>query len=106
MVEKNLWKVNLKDKEELYLKILKLKSTKKIELVMLERLTPERAKEVLLGPHHCTYPGVVMSETSTSTEIRQINDTNTNLLGSAKTYPIENTCSYNPIALMSKPISV
>ena len=46
-------------------------------------MTPERAKEVLAGPHHCKYPCVVMSETSTTTEIRQINDTNTNVLGSS-----------------------
>ena len=43
---------------------------KKMELGTLERMTPERAKEVLVGPHLCTYTGVVMSETSTSTEIR------------------------------------
>ena len=65
---------------------------KKIELGMLERMTPERAKEALAGPHHCTYPGVVTRETSTSIETRKINDTNTNVPGSAPTYAIENTC--------------
>ena len=70
---------------------------KKIELGTLERLTTERAKEVLAGPHHCTYPGVVMSETLTSTEIRGINDTNTNVPGSATTYALENVCPSNPI---------
>ena len=52
---------------------------KKIELGTLERMSPQRAKEELAGPHHCTYPGVVTSETSTSTETRKINDTNTNV---------------------------
>ena len=37
---------------------------KKIELGTLERMSPQRAKEELAGPHHCTYPGVVTSETS------------------------------------------
>ena len=44
---------------------------KKIELETLERMSPERAREVLAGPHHCTYPGVVTIETSTSTETRK-----------------------------------
>ena len=70
---------------------------KKIELETLERMSPERAREVLTGPHHCTYPSVVTSETSTSTETRKINDTNTKVPGSATTYAIENTCSSNPI---------
>ena len=38
-----------------------------------------------------------MSETSTSTEIRQINDTNTNVPRSATTYAIGNTCPSNLI---------
>ena len=38
-----------------------------------------------------------MSETSTSTELRQINDTNTNVPGIATTYALENTCPSNPI---------
>ena len=71
-------------------KDFKAQIDKKIELGTLERLTPEKAKEVLAGPYHCTYTGVVMSEISTSTEIRQINDTNTNVPGSATTYAIEN----------------
>ena len=53
-------------------KDFKAQIDKKIELGTLERLTTERAKEVLAGPHHCTYQGVVMIETSTSTELRQI----------------------------------
>ena len=67
---------------------------KKIELETLERI---RTREVLTGPHHCTYPGVVTSETSTSTETRKINDTNTNVPGSAPTSAIENTCPSNSI---------
>ena len=70
---------------------------KKIELGTFERMSPERAREVLAGPHHCTYPGVVTSETSTSTETRKINDTNTNVPGSAPTSAIENTCPSNSI---------
>ena len=60
-------------------------------------MSDEKAREVLVGPHHCTYPGVVTSETSTSTKTRKINGTNTNVLGSATTYAIENTCPANPI---------
>ena len=58
---------------------------KRIQLGTLERMSPERAREVLARPHHCTYPGVVTSETSTSTATRKINDTNTNIPGSANT---------------------
>ena len=57
----------LKRQEGTALIDFKAQINKKIELGTLERMTPERAKEVLAGPHHCTYPGVVMSETSTST---------------------------------------
>ena len=56
---------------------------KKIELGTLEMMSEEKAREILAGPHHCTYPGVVASETSTSTYLRTINDTNTNVPGSA-----------------------
>ena len=70
---------------------------KKIEFGTLERMSDEKAREVLSGPHHYTYPGVVSSETSTSTETRKINGTNTNVPGSATTYTIENICPANPI---------
>ena len=70
---------------------------KKIELETLERMSPQRAKEVLAGPHHCTYPGVVTSETSTSTETRKIDDKNTNVPGYTTTYAIDNTCPSNQI---------
>ena len=40
---------------------------------------------------------MVTIETSTSTETRKIDDTNTNVTESATTYAIENTCPANPI---------
>ena len=43
-----------------------------------ERMSEEKAREILAGPHHCTYPGVVASETSVYTYFRKINDTKTN----------------------------
>ena len=36
-------------------KDFKAQIDKKIELGTLERMTPERAKQFLAGPHHCTY---------------------------------------------------
>ena len=60
-------------------------------------MSEEKAREILAGPHHCTYPSVVASETSTSTDLSKINYTNTNVPGSATTYAIENACPANPI---------
>merc|ERR1711915_369422 len=63
---------------------------KKINIVTLVAMSESEVKETMKSTHHFTLLAMVMSETSTSTSARLINNTKTQVPGQGTSYCLEN----------------